>query len=87
WPGIILAIWATIGSRQYLAGRIYQAVLTTFILLGIFFTALYKFNFEALAPVLLVVGGIFIIVREYSFSKDTNGEEKSEEIKNDADIE
>ena len=87
WPGILIALWLTLGSRQYLTGRIYQAAITSFVLLGLFFTALIKFNYTVLAPVLLVVGGIYLIVREYAFPKDTNGEDKADEIEDDADIE
>jgi O-antigen ligase len=86
WPGIILAIWATVFSRQYLSGRIYYAIVSSIVLLGLFVVSYFKFDFEYLAPILLVVGGIFIIVREYFFTQDTNGEEKSVEIIEDAEI-
>ncbi len=86
WPGIILAIWATMASRQYLSGRIYYASLTTFVFIALFFLALLKFDFDILAPVLLVVAGIFLIVKEYYSPDDTDGEEKSEEIIEDAEL-
>lgn len=86
WPGILLALWATIASRQYLSGRLYYALSSSVILLGLFIAALINFNFDILAPILLVIGGMIIIVREYFFPGDTNGEEKSQEILEDADI-
>ncbi len=86
WPGILLALWATVASRQYLSGRMYYAILSSIVLLGLFALSYFKFDFDILAPVLLVVVGIFIIIREYFFAEDTNGEEKSKEIIEDASI-
>lgn len=86
WPGILLALWATVASRQYLEGRIYPALITTVVFVGLFVLALFRFYHEMLLPVLLVIAGIFLIIREYYFRKDTNGEEKSEEIKDDVDL-
>lgn len=86
WPGILLAIWATLASRQFLSGRLYYAIISSIVLLGLFTISFFKYDFDILAPVLLVVGGIFIIVREYFFTEDTNGEEKSVEIIEDADL-
>ena len=86
WPHILLAIWITLFSRQYLCGRIYYALLSTIIILGLYVTALMKFDFEHFLPVILVVAGIFVIFREYYFADDTNGEDKSQEILDDVDI-
>jgi len=86
WPGILLAIWALIGSRQLLTGRKYQAALTTVVLLGLFIVAMLKFDYDMIAPVVLVIAGIYLIVKEFYFEDDTNGEETSELIKDNADI-
>jgi len=86
WPGIILVLWATIASRQYLSGRWYYAIITTFVLGGLFFISIYRPAFNILVPIVLLIAGLFLIFRELYYSKDTNGEEKSEEIKEDADI-
>jgi len=86
WPGILVALWATLTSRQYLTARYYSAVISTVIFLGLLIASIYQFNFDILAPVLLVVGGIFIIFREYFFPEDTNGEDKAAEIIEDAQI-
>lgn len=86
WPGIFLAIWATLASRQFLSGRYYYALLSSFVLISLFFIAIFKYEFSVLAPILLICAGIFIAFREYYFTEDTNGEEKSEEIKEDVDL-
>jgi len=86
WPGILLALWATLGTRQYLSGRNFDLIITSVILLGLFVVALLPFDVNVLLPVLFVIGGIYIIFREYYFGEDSNGEEKSQEIKDDADI-
>lgn len=86
WPGMLIALWATLASRQYLTGRVYQAVITSIVLIGLFVVSLVKFDYDIIAPVILVVGGIFLIIREYYFEGDTNGEEASEKIIEDTDI-
>lgn len=85
WPGILLAIWAALGLRQYLTGRIYDFIISSVILLGLFIITFFKLDWSVLMPVLFVVGGIYIIFREYFFAEDTNGEDKSQEIKDDID--
>lgn len=85
WPGILLALWASIATRQFLTGRVYYAMLTSFILLGLFFVTLFKFH-DYLAPVILVIGGIFLIVKEYFFEDTAYGEDKSQQLLEDAEI-
>ncbi|ADI38659.1 putative membrane protein [Waddlia chondrophila 2032/99] len=86
WPGILLALWAMLASRQFLTGRKYQAVLTTVIFLGLFILAMLKFDYDFIAPVMLVIGGIYLIVKEFYYENDTNGEETSQLIKDNADL-
>ena len=78
WPGILLAIWATLALRQYFSGRVYDLIISSVILIGLFLI-----TWSILMPVLFVVGGIYIIFREYFFSGATDEEDKSEEIKDD----
>lgn len=85
WPGILVAIWANVGLRQFLTGRIYDLCISTFILLGLFVVTIFNFEWSVLLPILFVIGGIYIIFREYFFAEDTNGEDKSQEILDDAD--
>lgn len=86
WPGMILAIWATVASRQYLTGRKYYAIVSSVVLIGLFVVSLFKFDYDFLAPVLLVIGGFFLIFKEYYFEDGLDGEEKSEEILEDMEI-
>lgn len=85
WPGILLVLWASVALRQYLTGRMYDCFISSFILLGLFVVSFFNFEWNVLMPVLLIIGGIYIIFREYFFAEDTNGEEKSQEILDDTD--
>jgi predicted membrane protein len=85
WPGILVAIWLALAIRQYFTNRIYDLCLTTIILIGLFLISLFNFDWSVLMPVLFVVGGIYIIFREYFFAEDTNGEDKSQEMQDDFD--
>lgn len=85
WPWILLALWAWTGLRQLLTGRSYDFVVSTIILLGLFVISLFNIKWSILMPVLFIIGGIYIIFREYFFAQDSNGEDVAEEIKDDAD--
>lgn len=79
WPGILLALWATLAVRQYLTNRTYDLVMTSILLLGLFGIIFFKFNWSILIPVLLVLGGIHIIFREYCVAEGIEEEDPIEE--------
>lgn len=85
WPGILLAIWVLLAVRQYFSGRSYDLFISSIILLGLFTVTYFKYDWTLLMPVLFVVGGIYIIFREYFFSENTNYEDKSQELRDDTD--
>lgn len=85
WPGILVAIWVNLAIRQYFSGRIFDLCVSSFVLLGLTFIAFSNINWTVVLPVMFVVGGIYLIFREYFFAEDTNGEEKSRELQDDAD--
>lgn len=86
WPGVLLAVWIWLGLRQYLTGRKYDFFISSFILLGLFVISWLQLDWAILMPILFIVGGIYIVFREYFFAEDTNGEDKAQEIKDDIDI-
>lgn len=85
WPWILIVIWASLSARQMLTGRNYDFVLTTAILVSLFVVNYFNLDFSVLMPVLFVLGGVYIIFREYFYSDDTNGEDKSKELRDDLD--
>lgn len=87
WPGILAVVWSSLIFRQGCTGRLYDFIISSIILLTLFFIALFNLKWDVLMPVLFVIGGIYIIFREYFFAEDTNGEDKAQEIKDDIDDE
>lgn len=85
WPGILVAIWIHLALKQYLSGRIFDLIVSSFVLLGLTFIASTRIDWAVVLPVMFVVGGIYLIFREFFFADDTNGEEKSQEIRDDTD--
>lgn len=79
WPGILLALWATLAVRQYLTNRIYDLAITTILLLGLFLVTFLNLNWSVLVPVLLILGGIHIIFREYCVAEGVEDENPIEE--------
>lgn len=65
WPGILVAIWATMAIRQILTERYYDFAISSIVLLGFFAITFFSVKWSILLPVLFVLGGIFIIFREY----------------------
>lgn len=70
WPGILLVIWAALATRQYFTARIWDFSISTVILVGLFITTFFNITWSVLMPVLFVIGGIYIIFREYFFTED-----------------
>lgn len=79
WPGILVALWATLAVRQYFTGRIYDLFLTTIFLWGLFVVVLLKLNWAVIIPVLLILGGIHLIFREYCVAEGIEDEDVIEE--------
>lgn len=79
WPGILLALWATLGLREYLTGRYYDLALTTLFLWGLFLLTLLQLNWSVIVPVLLILGGIHLIFREYCVAEGVEDEDVIEE--------
>lgn len=80
WPGILLVIWAALATRQYFTGRIWDFSISTVILVGLFITTFFNITWSVLMPVLFVIGGIYIIFREYFFTEDIIVIKKPEDI-------
>lgn len=76
WPGILFAIGATLAIRQYFTGRKLDLIITLVILAVIFFVSFTGLSITTLAPVALVLGGMYIILREYFFAEASDKDEK-----------
>lgn len=83
WPGILLAIWASLAARQYLSGRLYDLFISSAILLGLFVVSLVKLDWAVLMPILFVIGGLYIIFREYFFAESKEGNSDHKDKDND----
>ncbi|MEX1013154.1 MAG: hypothetical protein WD595_00650 [Waddliaceae bacterium] len=70
WPGILLAIWAALGTKQYLMERYWDGLITSFILGGIFVASFFQLNWSMLMPAIFAIGGVYMIIREYYFWGD-----------------
>lgn len=72
WPGILLAIWAFLGTRQILTKRHFDFILTTLILVGSFLLTVFNIDWRTLGPILFILGGLYIIFREYFYGNEEN---------------
>ncbi len=70
WPGIIVALWAFLAVRQYLTGRNYDLIISSAICAALFLISIFKFSWDVLMPVLFIIGGTYIIFREYYFADE-----------------
>ncbi|MCB1112578.1 MAG: hypothetical protein H7A37_00065 [Chlamydiales bacterium] len=81
WPGILLAIWATLATRQFLTGRRYDLAISSVILISLFLLIFFQLDWTVIVPVLFTLGGIYIIFREYFYSEAPVGEDRTEAVK------
>lgn len=82
WPGILIVLWLTLFCRQILTQRFYDLMLTTIFFVGLYVISLFELNW-IIIPVLLVLGGIYIIFQEYCVAEGIEEdpiEEKEKEI-------
>lgn len=86
WPGILIAIWAMLALRQWLSNRKFDLIMTSVILGGLFIVSFFNITFSVLIPVLFVLGGLYIIFREFFYPDGSSGEDKAEGIRDDADL-
>lgn len=70
WPGILLAIWVFLATRQSLTGRHFDSFVTTFILVGLYVVMTFQISWAILGPLLFVIGGAYIIFREYYLNRE-----------------
>lgn len=82
WPSLLLVLWATLAMRQYLTGRFFDLAVSTIILVGLFVVSFFKLDWTVLVPVLFVLGGIYIIYREYSLAETIEPEDITRELEN-----
>jgi predicted membrane protein len=73
WPGILLAIWAFLGTRQFLTERYFDFALSTTLLVGSFLLTLFNIDWKILGPILFILGGLYIIFREYFYGSNDKG--------------
>lgn len=78
WPGIMLVVGIPLALRQYLLGRHYDMGITLFVFVGVFVTVQFNISWEILLPVLFALGGIYVLFREFSESKEPLAEEEED---------
>jgi hypothetical protein len=79
WPGIMLVIGLPLALRQYLLGRIYDMLVTLLVFVGTFITVQFDISWRVFLPILLTLGAIYILFREYVEANAENEEEREED--------
>lgn len=79
WPGILIAIGVTFALRQFLTGRTIDFFITVGILTFIVAVSFAGFAFSILMPLLFVLGGLYIIIREFFFPHGFNVESQDQD--------
>lgn len=70
WPEILLAIAASLGTKEFLRGRIYDLFLTLLIFIGLYYVFKIEGGFTFVVAVFLTLGGIYMIFRELFLPKE-----------------
>lgn len=67
WPGILLAVWSSFSTRQLLTKRFQDFLLTTILLLSLFFIVFFQLSFELLMPLIFILGGSYLVFKEFFY--------------------
>lgn len=80
WPGMMIVIGVPLALRQFLLGRIYDAILSLVIFGGVFFVSGFNVSWEVLLPVLFIIGALYLLIREFCDPNPTNEAEDEESL-------
>lgn len=83
WPGILIAVGIMLTIRQYLTQRTVDLLITLVILAIIVLISITGIAFSVLLPLLFILGGLYIIFREYFFIERTRLETSEKPLKRD----
>ena len=67
WPAITLVVGLPITFRQYLLGHTTDMIVSFIISVGIFVTVQFNLSTKNSLPVLFIIGGLYIFIRELFF--------------------
>ena len=68
YPYILITIGLPLACRQFLTGRIYDAVLSLSISGGLFLVDVYSIDWSVYLPIFFVLAALLILLREFVFS-------------------
>jgi len=79
WPEAVLVVAVVLMLRQFLRGRRYDMLITCGVIGGWYVTLSWKINWDTIVPVILTVGALYIIFREYFIIKERVGIDQIED--------
>lgn len=65
WPGILLVILASIGTRHFLLGKYFELAVLVALFFLILAVSYYRIEVMYLVPSLLIITGLYFILKEY----------------------
>lgn len=80
WPSIMLITGISLAVRQILIGHYYDALLSTVIFIGAFFTAQFDISWRVVLPVVFISGAIWLLGREFFSSTIEEESEREEDL-------
>lgn len=80
WPHIMLVIGVALVLRQCLRGRRYDIMVTSGVFGGLFLTYYFTIDWAVVLPVILFIGGLTILYREFFVDKTRVAEEEREDV-------
>ena len=78
WPGIMLVIGIPVALKQFLLARIHDAIITLIVFIGTYAIEAYNLRWNVFVPVILMVGGLYIILKEFFNTKESEIEKEED---------
>lgn len=81
WPGILLSVGVPLSLNYILLGKIFQAIISLFVFIGVFLSQFYDFAFSYYLAVIFGLAAVYFFARE--FIGPVEPEESEAEIEED----
>lgn len=85
WPGIVLVVGIPMALKQYLLGRKWDMAISLFVFIGIFVTVQFDIPWKLLLPILFVIGGFYLFLKEFFIKPPMSESEYEEDVQHEID--
>jgi len=80
WPGSLLVVGLPIALKQFLMNRYFDMTVSLVVFIGAFVSIQYDIIWQIILPVIFLMGGLYVILKEFFTPKRVYEDEKEEDL-------